>query len=30
MHVQRIKAGNRAVQDERLFLMAAIMMADQL
>jgi cell division protein ZapA len=30
MHVQRIKAGSRAVQDERLFLMAAIMMADQL
>jgi len=29
-HVQRIKGGSKAVQDERLFLMAALMMADQL
>ncbi len=29
-HVQQIKGGSRAVQDERLFLMAALMMADQL
>jgi len=29
-HVQRIKNGSKAVQDERLFLMAALMMADQL
>jgi cell division protein ZapA len=29
-HVQRIKSGTKAVQDDRLFLMAAIMMADQL
>jgi cell division protein ZapA len=29
-HVQRIKGGTKAVQDERLFLMAALMMADQL
>jgi cell division protein ZapA len=29
-HVQRIRNGSKAVQDERLFLMAAIMMADQL
>ena len=29
-HVQRIKGGTKAVQDERLFLMAAILMADQL
>jgi cell division protein ZapA len=29
-HVQRIKDGTRAVQDDRLFLMAAIVMADQL
>ena len=29
-HVQRIRGGTRAVQDDRLFLMAAIMMADQL
>jgi cell division protein ZapA len=30
MHVQHIKSGSRTVQDERLFLMAAIIMADQL
>lgn len=29
-HVQRIKGGSKAVQDERLFLMAALTMADQL
>ncbi|HZV20205.1 MAG TPA: cell division protein ZapA [Hyphomicrobiales bacterium] len=29
-HVQSIKSGARAVQDDRLFLMAAIIMADQL
>jgi cell division protein ZapA len=29
-HVQRFKNGSKAVQDDRLFLMAAIMMADQL
>ncbi len=29
-HVQQIKGGSRAIQDERLFLMAALMMADQL
>jgi cell division protein ZapA len=29
-HVQRIKGGSKAVQDERLFLMAALLMADQL
>ncbi len=29
-HVQRIKGGTKAVQDERLFLMAGILMADQL
>ena len=29
-HVQKIKSGAKAVQDERLFLMAAILMADQL
>jgi cell division protein ZapA len=29
-HVQKIKGGTKAVQDERLFLMAAILMADQL
>ncbi len=29
-HVQRIRSGTKAVQDDRLFLMAAIMMADQL
>jgi len=29
-HVQRIKGGAKAVQDERLFLMAALIMADQL
>ena len=29
-HVQRIKGSLKAVQDERLFLMAALMMADQL
>ena len=28
--VQRIKGGAKAVQDDRLFLMAALMMADQL
>jgi cell division protein ZapA len=28
--VQKIKGGTKAVQDDRLFLMAAIMMADQL
>jgi cell division protein ZapA len=28
--VQRIRGGTKAVQDDRLFLMAAIMMADQL
>ncbi len=30
LHVQRIRGGTKAVQDDRLFLMAAIMMADQL
>jgi cell division protein ZapA len=29
-HVQQMKNGLKAVQDERLFLMAALMMADQL
>ncbi len=29
-HVQKIRGGTKAVQDERLFLMAAILMADQL
>jgi cell division protein ZapA len=29
-HVQKIKGGTKAVQDERLFLMAAILLADQL
>ena len=29
-HVQQIKGGSKTVQDERLFLMAALMMADQL
>lgn len=29
-HVQQIKGGSKAIQDERLFLMAALMMADQL
>jgi cell division protein ZapA len=29
-HVQNIKNGSKAVQDERLFLMAALLMADQL
>jgi cell division protein ZapA len=29
-HVQRLKNGSKAIQDERLFLMAALMMADQL
>ncbi len=29
-HVQQIKGGSKAVQDERLFLMAALLMADQL
>ena len=29
-HVQRIKGGSKAIQDERLFLMAALLMADQL
>lgn len=29
-HVQRIRGGTKAVQDDRLFLMAAIMMTDQL
>jgi cell division protein ZapA len=29
-HVQKIKGGTKAVQDDRLFLMAAILMADQL
>ncbi len=29
-HVQRIRGGTKAVQDDRLLLMAAIMMADQL
>lgn len=29
-HVQRIKEGSKAVQDERLFLMTALLMADQL
>jgi len=29
-HVQSIRGGTKAVQDDRLFLMAAIMMADQL
>ncbi|MBI4724781.1 MAG: cell division protein ZapA [Rhodomicrobium sp.] len=28
--VQKIKGGTKAVQDERLFLMAALMMADEL
>ncbi len=30
VHVQRIKAGTKAIQDERLLLMAALLMADQL
>ncbi len=29
-HVQRIRGGTKAVQDDRLFLMAALMLADQL
>ena len=29
-HVQKIRGGTKAVQDDRLFLMAAIMMTDQL
>ena len=29
-HVQRIRNGSKAVQDARLFLMAALMLADQL
>jgi cell division protein ZapA len=29
-HVQRLRGGTKAVQDERLFLMAALLMADQL
>lgn len=29
-HVQQIRGGAKLVQDERLFLMAALMMADQL
>jgi cell division protein ZapA len=29
-HVQRIRGGTKAVQDDRLFLMAALVMADQL
>jgi cell division protein ZapA len=29
-HVQKFRNGSKAVQDDRLFLMAAIMMADQL
>ncbi len=29
-HVKRIRGGTKAVQDDRLFLMAALMMADQL
>ena len=29
-HVKRIRGGAKAVQDDRLFLMAALMMADQL
>jgi cell division protein ZapA len=29
-HVQQIKGGTKAVQDDRLFLMAALLMADQL
>jgi cell division protein ZapA len=29
-HIQRIRGGAKAVQDDRLFLMAAIMLADQL
>ena len=29
-NVQRIKGGSKAIQDERLFLMASLMMADQL
>jgi cell division protein ZapA len=29
-HVQHMKSGLKTVQDERLFLMAALMMADQL
>ena len=29
-HVQQIKNGSKSVQDERLFLMAALLMADQL
>ncbi|MFY9642567.1 MAG: cell division protein ZapA [Rhodomicrobium sp.] len=29
-HVQQIKGESKAVQDERLFLMAALLMADQL
>ena len=28
--MQRIKGGSKAIQDERLFLMASLMMADQL
>ncbi len=30
LHVQRIRGGTKAVQDDRLFLMAAILLADQL
>ena len=29
-HVQRVRGGTKAVQDDRLFLMVAILMADQL
>ena len=29
-HVQRFKSGTKAIQDDRLFLMAALVMADQL
>jgi cell division protein ZapA len=29
-HAQRIKGGTKAVQDDRLFLMAALMIADEL
>jgi cell division protein ZapA len=29
-HVQKIKGGTKAVQDDRLYLMAAILMADEL
>jgi cell division protein ZapA len=29
-HIQRIRGGAKAAQDDRLFLMAAILMADQL